>query len=142
MPEPRTRPSADGHAVVLFDGVCNLCNASVRFIVRRDAGGYFRFASLQSDVGRALLEEHGLPRDEMASVVLVEGGRAHTRSDAALRVARRLSGAWPLLSAFRVLPRFVRDGVYGWIAANRYRWFGRRDACELPSPELRDRFLG
>lgn len=129
------------HGIVLFDGVCNFCDASVRFVLDRDPGGYFRFASLQSEVGRRLLAEHGLPVDELASVVLIEEGRAHTRSDAALRIARRLRGAWRLLGVFRVVPRSLRDAVYDRVAANRYRWFGKRELCEIPSPEVRARFL-
>lgn len=128
-------------AVVLFDGVCNLCSASVRFVVRRDPAGRFRFASLQSAAGRELLLRHGLDPDDLHSVVLVEGGRAYTRSDAALRIARGLRGAWPLLGLLRAVPRPVRDGAYRLVAANRYRWFGKRDACMLPSPGLRGRFL-
>ncbi|HEX2190955.1 MAG TPA: thiol-disulfide oxidoreductase DCC family protein [Longimicrobiaceae bacterium] len=128
-------------SVVLFDGVCNLCNASVQFILRRDPAGRFRFASLQSDAGRELLLRHGLDPDDLFSVVLVEGGRAYTRSDAALRVARGLGGGWRLLAALHVVPRPVRDGVYGLVAARRYRWFGKRDACMLPTPDLRERFL-
>lgn len=131
-----------GGAVVLFDGVCNLCNASVQFILRRDPEGRFRFASLQSEAGRELMRARGMDPDLLSSVVLVEGGRAFTRSDAALRIARGLGGGWPLLGALRVVPRPVRDRVYEWVAANRYRWFGKRDSCMLPAPEHRGRFLG
>lgn len=130
-----------GSATVLFDGVCNLCNASVQFIVRRDPTGRFRFASLQSEAGRRLLEEHRLPTDELSTVVVVADGRAYTRSDAALRVARGLGGAWPALAALRLVPRPLRDAVYGLVARNRYRWFGRREACMLPTAEERSRFL-
>lgn len=134
------RPVTDP-AVVLFDGVCNLCSASVRFVLRRDPAGRFRFASLQSEAGRELLRRHGLDPDDLHSVVLVEDGRAYTRSDAALRIARGLGGGWPLLGALRAVPRPVRDRVYGLVAANRYRWFGKQDSCMLPTPELRERFL-
>jgi predicted DCC family thiol-disulfide oxidoreductase YuxK len=133
--EPAARP------VILFDGVCNLCHGSVRFIIDRDPHARFAFASLQSDVGRALLAEHGAAAD-LGSVVLVEDGVCHHRSTAALRIARRLSGAWPLLYALIVVPRPVRDAVYGWVARNRYRWFGRTDACRIPTPEHAHRFLG
>lgn len=129
-------------AVVLFDGVCNLCNGSVQFIVRRDPYGYFRFASLQSEPGRSLLREHGLDPADLFSVILVEDGKVYARSDAALRIARRLSGVWRAAGALRVLPRSLRDRVYDLVARNRYRWFGRRDACMVPTPELRERFLG
>lgn len=138
-PEP-ARP-ADGRAVILFDGVCNLCNGSVNFIIDRDPAGRFQFAALQSDAAAGLLRPFGVATDRLDSVVLVEGGRLYRRSDAALRIARRLSGAWPLLTAFRLVPRPVRDAVYDWVARNRYRWFGRQEACRLPTPELRARFL-
>ena len=131
----------DGGAVVLFDGVCNLCNGSVQFILKRDPHGRFRFASLQSDAGRRLLRAHGLPADALESVVLVEDGRAWTHSDAALRIARGLSGGWRAAGALRVVPRPLRDAVYGLVARNRYRWFGRRESCMVPTPEWRARFL-
>jgi predicted DCC family thiol-disulfide oxidoreductase YuxK len=132
----------DGGAVVLFDGVCNLCNGSVQFIIRHDPAGRFRFASLQSEAGQALLRRHGLDPEDLFSVILVEDGRAHSRSDAALRIAAGLSGGWRAAGALRVVPRPLRDLVYGWVARNRYRWFGRQDACMIPTPELRGRFLG
>jgi predicted DCC family thiol-disulfide oxidoreductase YuxK len=127
--------------IVLFDGVCNLCNGSVTFIVKRDPGRWFRFAALQSAAGATLLRQFGLPADALDTLVLVEGNRAFTRSTASLRVARRLSGLWPLLYALIVVPRPIRDLLYGVVARNRYRWFGRRDACMMPTPDLRERFL-
>jgi predicted DCC family thiol-disulfide oxidoreductase YuxK len=131
--------------VVLFDGVCNLCSASVRFIVEHDREAYFKFASLQSDVGARLLAEHGLPPPEAGrdptSVVLLENGRAYERSTAALRIARHLRGVWKLAWGFIVVPRFVRDAAYDFIAKHRYRWFGKQDTCMVPTPELRARFL-
>jgi predicted DCC family thiol-disulfide oxidoreductase YuxK len=126
---------------ILFDGVCNLCERWVQFVIRRDRAGRYRFAALQSQVGARLAADHGIDAGAMASLVLLENGRAYHRSDAALRVARRLDGGWPLLSVLRVVPRFIRDAAYDWIAANRYRWFGRKDACMVPTPELRARFL-
>lgn len=128
--------------VVLFDGVCNLCNASVDFILERDSKSIFRFASLQSEAGQELLRRFRLPTEEHRSLVLVEGDRFFTRSSAALLIARRLDGFWPLLYAFIVVPRFLRDAVYDLFARNRYRWFGRRDTCRVPAPEERGRFLG
>ena len=128
------------HPVVLFDGVCNLCNGAVRFVVRFDAAGTFRFAPLQSEVGRALLARHGRPVDEFDSFVLVEDGVAYEKSSAALRVARRLDGPWPLAYALAVVPQRLRDAAYDVVAANRYRVFGRTDECQIPSPELRERF--
>ena len=130
------------HPVVLFDGVCNLCNGSVQFILKRDPRGRFRFASLQSETGRSLMAEHGLDPDVLSSVLLVEDGRVWRESSAALRIARHLPGGWKLLRVFAVVPRPLRDAVYRWIARNRYRWFGKTETCWLPTPELRERFLG
>jgi predicted DCC family thiol-disulfide oxidoreductase YuxK len=131
-------------AVVLFDGVCNLCSGSVRFIVERDRDAYFQFASLQSDVGRRLLAEQGLPVPEgdPASIILIENGHLYDRSTAILRIARKLHGIWKAGWAFVIVPRPIRDLVYGFIAKRRYRWFGKKDACMVPTPELRARFLG
>jgi len=128
-------------AIVLFDGVCNLCNASVGFIIDRDRRGYFSFAALQSEVGRRRLASYRRPGETLDTVVLLEGGRVYTRSRAALRIARRLDGLWPLLFALSVLPEPIADAAYGWIARNRYRWFGRSESCRVPTPELRARFL-
>lgn len=127
--------------VVLFDGVCNLCNGSVNFLLDRDHRETFRFASLQSDAGQRLLAEHGLPADDFDSFVLVEEGRAYTRSTAALRVARRLGFPWRLASLLLVIPAFLRDPFYDLVAKNRYRWFGKEETCRVPTPELRARFL-
>jgi predicted DCC family thiol-disulfide oxidoreductase YuxK len=132
-----TKPSK---AIVLFDGHCNLCNRSVQFILLRDAGAYFQFSSLQSAKGQELLLAHGLvePPD---SIVLVENGQAYVESAAALRIARGLSWPWKILSIFLIVPAFIRNWVYRFIARNRYRWFGRTEECWLPKPEWKERFL-
>ena len=127
------------HPVVLFDGVCNLCNASVGFLIDRDPDAVFRFAPLQSDIGRALVADCDLEGED--SIVLVEDGQCYLRSDAALRIAGRMRGAWPLLGVFRLVPRPLRDALYRTVAQNRYRWFGKQDACRLPTPDLQRRFL-
>ncbi len=134
--------SVDKNPVLLFDGVCNLCNASVNFIIDRDRGGDFRFAALQSDAGRQLLETHRLADANIDSVVLVEGDRAYIESTAALRAARLLGFPWSLLAALLVVPRPIRDWGYKLIARNRYRLFGRSESCRMPTEELRARFLG
>ena len=139
--EPLEAPADGRSAIVLFDGVCNLCNGAVNFIIDRDPNGYFRFGALQSAAARPILETHGLDASALDSIVLVENGRAYRKSTAALRIARHLTGAWPLLYVLRAVPRPVRDFVYDWIAANRYRWFGKRDQCRIPTPELQARFL-
>ena len=129
-------------SVVLFDGECNLCNHSVQFILRRDPARRFHFAALQSSAAQRLLRQSGqAPTLLPDSVVLVEQAKVYTKSTAALRIARRLSGLWPLAAVFLLVPAFLRDGVYDLIAQHRYRLFGKREACMLPSPELRGRFL-
>lgn len=133
--------NAAKYPVLLFDGVCNLCNSSVQFIIERDPEAHFRFASLQSDEGKALLDRFDDRPLDLSSVVLVQDGQLYARSEAALRVARQLGGGWSLLYAFIVVPRPIRDAVYNWIARNRYRWFGKKDACMIPSPDLKARFL-
>jgi predicted DCC family thiol-disulfide oxidoreductase YuxK len=132
--------AADG-PVVLYDGTCGLCDRSVQLILRHDRRGRFRFAALQSDIGRALLERHGLPVDALDTVVLVEDGRAWQKSAAALRIARGMDAPWPAFRAFAIVPRPVRDFFYDRVAKSRYRIFGRVDACMLPPPEVRARFL-
>ena len=129
------------HPIVLFDGVCNLCSGAVQFIIRRDPAGRFRFASLQSPLGEELLARFGIDRGVTDSVILVEGDRWYKESDAALRIARGLGGPWKALGIFRLIPRPLRDAAYRLIARNRYRWFGKRETCWLPTPELRGRFL-
>lgn len=137
-----TAPASE-HPVVLFDGVCNLCNASVNFVLDRDPEGRFHFAALQSEAARALLAAHGRepPKAEPDSIVLIENGVVYERSTAGLRIARHLRGPVKLLYAFIVFPRVVRDVVYRFIARNRYRWFGKSDVCRVPTPELKARFL-
>jgi predicted DCC family thiol-disulfide oxidoreductase YuxK len=125
--------------VLLFDGVCTLCNGFVRFVIERDPAGRFQFAPLQSGVAGRLLGVTPQPWPD--SLVLLEDGRLFTRSTAALRVARGLRFPWPLAYVFMAVPRPVRDWVYDTVARNRYRWFGRRDVCMVPTPELRSRFL-
>lgn len=129
--------------IVLFDGVCNLCNATVRFVLERDRLGSLRFASLQSDVGQRLLEPFDvvLGEGDPGTVYLIEDGRLFDRSTAALRLARHMRGLWPLASVYLVVPRVLRDAVYDFIAARRYRWFGRSDVCRIPTADEAERFL-
>jgi predicted DCC family thiol-disulfide oxidoreductase YuxK len=128
--------------VILFDGICNLCQKSVQFVIARDTQAQFRFASLQSDAGRRLLDQHAYSGDDLSSVILLEGGRPHRKSQAALRVVRRLDGLWPVLYyLFFWIPSGIADRVYDFIGARRYRWFGKKDRCWVPNDELRSRFL-
>jgi predicted DCC family thiol-disulfide oxidoreductase YuxK len=132
--------SSNKQAVVLFDGVCNLCNGAVTFIIDRDPAVYFRFAPLQSEVARRLLNDFEVEPD-LSSLVLLEDGQCYTRSTAALHIAKRLRGGWPLLFSLMVIPKPARDYVYAWVAANRYRWFGKMETCRVPTPELTSRFM-
>lgn len=127
--------------IILFDGVCNFCNASINFVIRHDRQGRFRFAPLQSATAASLGATHQIDTTQLESFILVQNGKAYTKSTAALRVARQLPFPWKLLYAGIILPRFIRDGVYNIIARNRYRWFGRKDSCMIPTPEIRSRFL-
>lgn len=134
--------TTQNHPIVLFDGVCNFCEGSVRFIIDRDPEGVFRFASLQSELGENLAKEHGADAGEMNTMMLVQDGKLYKRTSAALRIAGRLKFPWPLASVFLIVPPFIRDIAYRIISKNRYRWFGKKDACMIPSPEIRERFLG
>jgi predicted DCC family thiol-disulfide oxidoreductase YuxK len=129
------------HPVVLFDGVCNLCNHSVQFIIRRDKKDQFRFAPLQGKTGQAILAKHGLPADSLKSFILADGDKIYTRSTGALRMLKLLGFPWSLFYVYILVPRFIRDGVYNWIARNRYRWFGRQESCMIPTPALKKKFL-
>jgi predicted DCC family thiol-disulfide oxidoreductase YuxK len=148
---PRTFAGSDGltearsamvdqRPIILFDGVCNLCNGWVRFVVERDPEGTFRFAPLQSDTAERVLAERDTPED-LDSIVLVESDAVLVKSNAVFRILAGLRPPWPLLRVFRFLPRFIRDSVYDAVARRRYRWFGRRETCMIPTPDIRERFL-
>lgn len=127
--------------IVLFDGDCNFCDSSVQFIIKRDPAAHFLFTSLQSDKGVELVKQYNIPAD-VDSLVLIENGKAFTKSSAALRIAKKLDGLWHLFFLFILVPRKIRDGVYDYVAKNRYKWFGKKeDACMLPPPDVRKRFI-
>jgi predicted DCC family thiol-disulfide oxidoreductase YuxK len=136
-----TTVDPEDHPVLLFDGVCNLCNGVVQFLVPRDPAGVLRFASLQSDAGQRLLDAHDVPVDDLETVVLLDGRGYHLKSEAVVRVAEHLGGVYALASALRLVPRSVRDRLYDLVAEHRYRVFGRREQCMVPSPDVEDRFL-
>ncbi|MDB4948098.1 MAG: yuxK [Gemmatimonadetes bacterium] len=141
-PPAAARPGDPGAPpVVLYDGVCGLCNGMVGFTVKHDRAARYRFAALQSDFGRERLRGMGLPEDALDTVVLVKDGRGYVKSRAVLEIARGLGMPWRLAAAGAVVPSGLADGVYAWVARNRYRWFGRHDACPIPSPEVRSRFI-
>lgn len=129
------------HGIVLFDGVCNFCNSSVNFIIRHDKKDYFRFTPLQSEIGMKISEKYNLDSGNLKSVILVDKGKIYTKTTAALRIAKQLSGAWPVLYVFIIVPPPIRDVVYNIIAKYRYKWWGERDACMIPTPEIRKKFL-
>ncbi len=132
---------ARGSVVILIDGVCNFCNGFADFIVQRDRRGVFRLGTLQSPAGQALLKQARLPSGFLDSVVVIEGDYAYTKSAAALRIAKALPFPWYLVNAFVLVPRIVRDPLYNWIARNRYRWFGKRDTCRVPTEDEQSRFI-
>ena len=128
--------------IILFDGVCNLCNSSVQYVIKRDKGNVYRFAALQSEIGKKLAEERGIDTSQIDSIILIEPGVAYyTKSTAALKIAQSFGGVWQLASVFEWIPEKIRDWVYDYIAKNRYKWYGRKDACMIPTPELKSKFL-
>ncbi|QEC67021.1 DUF393 domain-containing protein [Panacibacter ginsenosidivorans] len=129
------------HPVILFDGVCNLCSSSVQFVIKHDPKRQFRYASLQSDYGQRVLKKFGLPENELNSFILLENEKIYTRSAGALRVTKKLSGLWPLLYGFIIVPPFIRNAVYTYIAQHRYKWFGKKEVCWVPTTELKQLFL-
>lgn len=141
MPEDPVKGNESSSApVVLYDGVCRLCNGTVNFIVRRDRKGRLKMASLQSDFGRAVLAGRQIESDPMDSMWLLEGNRLTAKSTAMIRTTRYMDGGWPLCMIFLIIPRFFRDFIYDIIAKNRYRWFGKYDTCPVPDPELENRY--
>jgi len=128
-------------SVILFDGVCNLCNASIDFIIKRDIKDHFRVGALQEETGKKLLSRFEVNPEYLDSLVLIEKEQIYFRSTAALKIARKLSGVWPLFYGLIILPTGIRDGIYNWIGRNRYRWFGKKKTCRLPTPEERAKFL-
>jgi predicted DCC family thiol-disulfide oxidoreductase YuxK len=131
----------DQKVIVLFDGICNLCNGVVRFLIQRDKRNVFLFASLQSDAAQQLLKKHGLNPDVFDSIVVIDQGNVYERSDAALKIASYLPGFWSMVGIFKFIPRFFRDGIYNIVSRTRYSVFGKRAECMIPTPELKDRFL-
>ncbi len=126
---------------MFFDGVCNLCNSTVQFIIKHDKNNVFRFSSLQSETGQKFLKEHHFPTSEFNSIIYYRNGKIYTQSSAALFIAKDLGFPWSLGFIFMVVPKFIRDAVYSFISKNRYRWFGKKESCWIPTPDLKNRFL-
>ena len=130
------------YKIILFDGVCNLCNNAINFVIKRDKKSVFRFASLQSEIGQKLINERGIDTSKIDSIILIDPGTAwYEKSTAALQIAKQLSGMLPLLSVFLIFPKSFRDWIYDIIARNRYKWFGKKDQCMIPTPELKALFI-
>lgn len=127
--------------IILFDGVCNFCNSAVNFTLKRNAKANIRFAPLQGEAGQRILQQYHLPADDMQSFIFIEDGRVYKRSTAALKVCRHLRGLWPLCYGFMIVPGCIRDGIYNWIAKNRYTWFGVKETCMIPTPDMKARFI-
>ena len=133
----------EGKKIILFDGVCNLCNGAIQFVIKRDKKDVFRYAALQSGIGQQMISERGIDTSITDSIILVEPGVAYyTKSEAALEIAREFGGLWPLFQIFKWMPATLRDLVYDFVARNRYSWFGKKDQCMIPTPELQAKFLG
>ena len=131
----------DQNPIILFDGVCNLCNRSVQFILRRDKKKKFRFATLQGKKGQEILKQFNLPADYLNSFILADGEKIYTRSTAALRMLKILGRGWNLFYGFMIVPPFIRNALYNMIAKYRYKWFGKKDQCMIPTPGIRERFI-
>lgn len=127
--------------IVLFDGICNLCCGVVKFVIKRDKHARIKFAALQSEAGLQLLKQYNLPSSNFSSFVFIENGQAYTQSEAALRLCKNLSAMWPFMYGFIIVPSFIRNGIYNWIAKNRYKWFGKQDQCMIPTPDTKTLFL-
>jgi len=131
----------NNNPIILFDGVCNFCNGIVNFIIRQDKKNLFRFAALQSESGKKLLEQYGIDWKNNDSFVVIQNGKAYEKSTAALKVSNQLPWYWKWSQLFWILPKFIRDALYNIIAKNRYKWFGKKEECMIPTPELKERFL-
>lgn len=129
------------YEIVLFDGVCNFCNSTVQFIIKKERKSSIKFASIQSETGQRLIKQHGLDKGGIDSIVYISNGKARIKSTAALYLSKRLKGGYPLLFGFIIVPAFMRNWVYDWVARNRYKWFGKKDSCLIPSKEMRERFV-
>jgi predicted DCC family thiol-disulfide oxidoreductase YuxK len=129
------------YSLILFDGVCNFCNSSVNFIIKRDKKNIFRFSSLQSETGQKCLSEYNFSHTEFDTIILIEKGELYNRSAAALRIAKSISGIWKLFYIFIIIPRPIRNYFYDLLSRNRYKWFGKRDACRIPSESEKEKFL-
>lgn len=133
--------TSENHKIILFDGVCNLCNGAINFVIEKDKNNSFKFAALQSEIGQDLTSRFNIDRTKVDSIILIDGDKHFEKSSAALRIAQHMSGAYPLLYMFMIVPKFIRNAVYDYIAKNRYKWFGKKESCMIPTPALKEKFL-
>jgi predicted DCC family thiol-disulfide oxidoreductase YuxK len=140
MTDASSNKQENSKPIIIFDGICNLCDGFVNFVIDRDPKQYFYFASQQSHVGQEILQQWQIPT-ELETIIFINQGRYYTHSTAVLNIFKHLKGFWPLISYFRFIPSLLRDPIYIWIARNRYRWFGKLEACRMPTPDLKGRFL-
>lgn len=131
----------NSHKIILFDGVCNLCNSSIQKVIENDDKNIFQFASLQSDFGQEFLKKNDFNQDEFNSIILIDGEKFYTQSDAALRIGKELKGIYKISKYLLWIPKFIRNTVYKYISRNRYNWFGKKESCWLPTPELKQKFI-
>lgn len=131
----------NSHKIILFDGVCNLCNSSIQKVIENDEKNIFKFASLQSDFGQEFLKKNSFNQDEFNSMILIDGEKFYTQSDAALRIGKELKGIYKISKYLLCTPKFIRNTVYNFISKNRYNWFGKKESCWLPTPELKQKFI-
>lgn len=129
------------HPVILFDGVCNFCNGAINFVLKHDKKGIFRFAPLQSEAGQKLLQQYHLSTNDFESFILIDDGKVYKKSSASLRVLNKLPWYWKEIQIFKIIPRIFRDAIYDFIAKHRYKWFGKKEQCMVPTPEMKGRFL-
>ncbi|CAN5416177.1 DUF393 domain-containing protein [soil metagenome] len=128
-------------SIILFDGVCNFCNSSVNKIIKHDKKNKFKFAALQSEIGKKILEEYNIDSSKIDSIILIENKKAYIKSTAILRISKQMGSLYPLAYSFIITPAFIRNIVYDFIAKNRYKWFGKKDSCMIPTAEVRSRFI-
>ena len=129
------------HGIILFDGICNFCNNKINLVIRKDKKDFFRFAALQSEAGKKIMADHGIVMPDPDTFIFIENGKIYNRSSAALHIAKHMDGLWKLFFAFIIVPPFLRDLFYRLIAKNRYKWWGVRESCMIPTPEVRKKFL-
>lgn len=129
------------HKIILFDGICNLCNTSVNLVIKKDKKDLFRFAALQSEIGKTYASKFNIDISEIDSILLIDQDKIYVKSTAALHITKSLSGGYPLLFSLMIVPNFIRNWAYDFVARNRYKWYGNRETCMVPTPELREKFL-